>query len=83
MTPPRPGAIGAACDAAFLAALAPAASATTWSAFSNPQPVTIAGYPGSAEEPFISPDGRYRAGASCTSRSGSSANPVRRPARGS
>ena len=45
--------------AASLAGGARAASATTWSTFSNPQAVAIAGYPGSAEEPFISPDGRY------------------------
>jgi WD40-like Beta Propeller Repeat len=42
-----------------LALLAPAAAATTWTPFSNPAQVAIAGYPGSAEEPFISPDGRY------------------------
>jgi len=27
--------------------------------FANPQPVSIEGYSGSAEEPFITPDGRY------------------------
>ncbi|HWX74752.1 MAG TPA: hypothetical protein VNZ05_05560, partial [Solirubrobacteraceae bacterium] len=36
-----------------------AADARAWGPFANPQAVTIAGYPGSAEEPFISPDGRY------------------------
>jgi Tol biopolymer transport system component len=35
------------------------ASAERWKPFANPQPVTIQGYPGSAAEPFISPDGRY------------------------
>lgn len=50
--------VGAAC-AALVSAGVPAASATTWTAFSSPQPVAIAGYPGSAEETFISPDGRW------------------------
>ena len=64
MTVSRRVATAAACAlllllGAGLAAFAPAAFATTWTAFANPQPVTIAGYPGSAEEPFISPDGRY------------------------
>jgi hypothetical protein len=35
------------------------ASAERWKPFANRQPVTIEGYPGSAAEPFISPDGRY------------------------
>ena len=35
------------------------ASAGDYGAFADPQPVTIEGYPGSAEEPFITPDGRY------------------------
>jgi hypothetical protein len=35
------------------------AAAVTWGPFANPQPVTIAGYSGSAEEPFISSDGRF------------------------
>ncbi len=30
-----------------------------WKPFEAPSPVTIGGYEGSAEEPFISPDGRY------------------------
>jgi hypothetical protein len=60
----RSAAAGVACAAllsagAPLAAPAPAAFAGTWTAFSNPQPVTIAGYPASADEPFISPDGRF------------------------
>ena len=36
-----------------------AAHADGWGAFANPQPVTIEGYTGSAEEPFITPDGAY------------------------
>jgi hypothetical protein len=36
-----------------------AARAQGWGAFSNPQAVTIEGDHGSAEEPFITPDGRY------------------------
>jgi hypothetical protein len=35
------------------------ASAGGLGAFSNPQTVTVEGYSGSAEEPFITPDGRY------------------------
>jgi len=35
------------------------ASAGGFGAFSNPQTVSIEGYSGSAEEPFITPDGRY------------------------
>jgi hypothetical protein len=35
------------------------ARAATWSSFGAPQAVAIAGYAGSAEEPFITPDGRY------------------------
>jgi hypothetical protein len=35
------------------------ACAEDWGPFSNPQAVTIEGYDGSAEEPFITPDGRY------------------------
>jgi Tol biopolymer transport system component len=35
------------------------ARAADYGAFANPQPVTIEGYPGSAEEPFITPDGAY------------------------
>jgi hypothetical protein len=36
-----------------------AAYAESWGPFSNPQTVTIEGDHGSAEEPFITPDGRY------------------------
>ncbi len=38
---------------------APAAAETRYGAFGEPQPVHIEGYAASAEEPFISPDGRY------------------------
>src|SRR5277367_3549301 len=34
-------------------------AAPTYTAFSNPQPVTIGGYTGDAMEPFISKDGAY------------------------
>jgi len=53
------GCAAVASAAVTLAAFAPAATATTWTPFANPAPVAIGGYPGSAEEPFISPDGRY------------------------
>jgi hypothetical protein len=33
--------------------------AERWKPFGKPQPVTLRGYSGSAEEPFVSPDGRY------------------------
>jgi Tol biopolymer transport system component len=36
-----------------------AARAADYGVFGDPQPVTIEGYPGSAEEPFITPDGAY------------------------
>lgn len=35
------------------------ARAGAYGAFADPQPVTIEGYSGSAEEPFITPDGAY------------------------
>ncbi len=42
------------------AALLPVSVAqASYGPFANPQPVQINGYPGSAEEPFITPDGRY------------------------
>jgi len=55
---------GCVC-AATVALLASACLAETsgaqasWGAFGSPQPVAIAGYAGSAEEPFITPDGHY------------------------
>lgn len=60
----RSAASGVVCralvgGAALLVAPAAAADAGTWSAFSNPQPLAIAGYPASAEEPFVSSDGRF------------------------
>jgi Tol biopolymer transport system component len=52
-------AITCALAAALLAALgcAAVARANGYGAFGAPQPVTIEGYTGSAEEPFITPDG--------------------------
>jgi IPT/TIG domain-containing protein/WD40 repeat protein len=44
---------------ATLLCCAALARAQAWGPFASPQAVTIAGYPASAEEPFISPDGRY------------------------
>jgi len=36
-----------------------ATASADWGSFANPQAVTIVGYSGGAEEPFITPDGRY------------------------
>jgi IPT/TIG domain/WD40-like Beta Propeller Repeat len=51
------------CGVGLVAAAAlaspPAAPAESFGPFSDPQPVTIEGYAGSAEEPFISADGRF------------------------
>jgi hypothetical protein len=51
----------AAVGAAVLGVLAccGVASAGGYGPFTNPQPVSIEGYSGSVEEPFITPDGRY------------------------
>jgi hypothetical protein len=53
--------IAAVLVASAVAVLGPAgaASAGLYRAFSDPQPVTIEGYSGSAMEPFISRDGEY------------------------
>src|SRR5271167_3324394 len=47
-------AIAAPCMLAFTGI-----AAASYGPFGDPQTVTIEGYPGSAEEPFITPDGRY------------------------
>ncbi len=57
---PRRGCLLAVAVAAVLAAApGPAVGAVGYGPFSDPQPVHIEGYAGSAEEPFITPDGRY------------------------
>lgn len=55
------GVLTSALAAALLAALGcwGSARANGLGAFGDPQPVTIAGYAGSAEEPSITPDGSY------------------------
>jgi WD40-like Beta Propeller Repeat len=50
------GTVTAVC---FLAACCQSALAGTYGGFSDPQPVTLSGYTGSAMEPEISPDGNY------------------------
>ncbi len=54
-------ALACALAIALLAALGSSAvaHASAWGAFGDPLPVTIEGYTGSAEEPFITPDGAY------------------------
>jgi IPT/TIG domain-containing protein/WD40 repeat protein len=57
--PPWRAIVAALAGAVALLPAAGVARAAGFGPFGDPQPVTIAGYPGSAEEPFITPDGNY------------------------
>ena len=52
-------ALVSAIAATLLAAIPAPPAAAGFGPFGSPRQASIAGYPGSVEEPFITPDGRY------------------------